>query len=74
MSEKILGIYKHYKGKKYEVIGIASHSETLEEFVVYKPLYPTEHSLWIRPKTMFFEMVEINGKKIKRFQKFVNEQ
>lgn len=55
MSENILGIYKHYKGKKYEVIGIASHSETLEEFVVYKPLYPTEHSLWIRPKTMFLK-------------------
>ena len=52
------GIYKHYKGKLYEVLGIARHSETLEEFVCYKVLYQTQfgkNSLWVRPKEMFFE-------------------
>ena len=49
------GIYKHSKkGLLYEVIGLSSHSETLEEYVVYKQLYGT-YALWIRPKKMFFE-------------------
>lgn len=74
--EKIkLGIYKHYKGKNYRVIGLAKHSETLEELVVYKPLYKTEEFdidlMWVRPKKMFFEDVIINGKKIPRF-KYIN--
>jgi len=67
------GKYIHYKGKLYEVIGIARHSETLEEFVVYKPLYKTEefdNEFWIRPLKMFLEDVEINEKKVPRF-KFV---
>jgi len=69
MKEVKLGKYKHFKGKLYEVIGIANHSETLEEFVVYRPLYESEYSFWIRPKKMFFEEVEVNGKKVKRFEK-----
>ena len=63
-----LGKYKHFKGGKYEVIGIAKHSETLEDFVVYKALYG-KHDLWIRPKKMFSEKVTVNGKKVNRFQK-----
>ncbi len=64
-----LGKYKHYKGKQYEVIGIALHSETLEELVVYKALYQTEgESLWVRPLEMFLEEVEIEGKKMPRFE------
>ncbi|NOY14911.1 MAG: DUF1653 domain-containing protein [bacterium] len=67
------GTYRHYKGKLYEVIGIAKHSETFEEFVVYKALYKSkkfgDYALWIRPKDMFFEEVEVNGKKVKRFEK-----
>ena len=68
MEEIKLGKYKHYKGKFYEVIGIGHHSETLEEFVVYRPLYESEYTLWIRPKKMFLEEVEVNGKKVKRFE------
>ena len=72
-----LGKYQHYKGKLYEVIGIARHSETLEEFVVYRALYNIKKygkdSLWIRPKSMFLEKVEINGKKIPRFKYLRNK-
>lgn len=66
------GIYLHYKGKQYEVIGRALHSETLEAFVVYKPLYPTpdvpEGSLWVRPEAMFSEMVMVDGVEVPRFR------
>ncbi|MCX6743497.1 MAG: DUF1653 domain-containing protein, partial [Candidatus Parcubacteria bacterium] len=51
----------------YELIGIAKHSETLEEFVVYKQLYGNG-SLWVRPVKMFLEKVEINGHKVPRFR------
>ncbi len=64
-----LGKYKHYKGKPYEVIGVARHSETLEEMVLYKALYQTEgENLWVRPLTMFLETVEIDGKTMNRFE------
>lgn len=64
-----LGKYKHYKGKEYEVVGIARHSETLEELVVYKALYQAEgENLWVRPLKMFLEEVEIDGKKMPRFE------
>ena len=64
-----LGKYKHYKGNLYEVLGIAKHSETLEELVVYKALYQTEgENLWVRPLRMFTETVEINGEHIQRFK------
>ncbi len=67
-----LGKYRHYKGKEYEVLGIATHSETLEELVVYKALYEIEgkgkDSIWVRPKGMFEEYIEIDGAKKKRFQ------
>ncbi len=62
-----LGIYRHYKGKEYEVVGIARHSETLEELVVYKKLYD-DFGLWVRPLSMFLEDVEVAGKKIPRFK------
>ncbi len=64
-----LGKYRHYKGKEYEVIGFAKHSETLEELVVYKALYqPEGENLWVRPKKMFFEEIEIEGIKKPRFE------
>ena len=64
-----LGKYKHYKGKPYEVIGIARHSETLEELVVYRALYQNEgENLWVRPLKMFLEEVEIEEKKMPRFE------
>lgn len=62
-----LGRYKHYKGKEYEVIGVARHSETLDEFVVYRALYG-ECDLWVRPLKMFLEDVEIGGENVPRFK------
>lgn len=62
-----LGKYKHYKGKEYEVIGVAKHSETLEELVVYQALYG-EGQLWVRPLKMFMGEVEVEGKKVPRFR------
>jgi hypothetical protein len=64
------GTYRHSKtGNLYKVIGVALHSETLEEFVMYECLYPNKKSkLWIRPKKMFLEKVMVNGKKVPRFE------
>jgi hypothetical protein len=64
-----LGIYKHAKsGKEYRVVGVAKHSETLEDIVVYEALYENELSkIWVRPLKMFTEEVEINGEKTPRF-------
>ena len=65
------GIYKHYKSKNYKVIGEASHSETEEKLVVYQCLYG-DYSMWVRPKKMFTEHVEVNGNLVPRFE-FVSE-
>ncbi|MES2760621.1 MAG: DUF1653 domain-containing protein [Bacteroidota bacterium] len=65
-----LGLYKHYKGNLYEVIGVAHHSETLEEVVVYKATYQKEgENLWVRPLSIFTEAVMVDGKEVKRFVK-----
>lgn len=61
------GIYKHFKGHVYKVIGIAKHSETLEEQVVYVSI-SDETDIWVRPATMFFDMVERDGKRFQRFE------
>lgn len=61
-----LGKYRHFKGNEYEVIGIARHSETLEEMVVYRALYG-DGGLWVRPARMFTETVEREGKVFPRF-------
>jgi len=64
------GLYKHYKGNIYEVIGIARHSETFEELVVYKATYQKEgENLWVRPLRMFNESIVVEGKEVKRFSK-----
>ena len=60
------GRYRHFKGNEYEVIGIAKHSETTEEMVVYRALYG-EHGLWVRPASMWNETVERDGRVCKRF-------
>lgn len=62
-----LGLYEHYKGNKYQLLGVGLHSETLEELVVYKALYG-EGLIWIRPLKMFFETVEIDGQEKPRFR------
>ncbi|HHX34359.1 MAG TPA: DUF1653 domain-containing protein [Gammaproteobacteria bacterium] len=61
-----VGIYQHYKGQQYRVIGVAKHSETEEELVVYQTLYGA-FDLWVRPLSMFSENVEINGLQQPRF-------
>lgn len=61
------GKYCHYKGGEYEVIGIARHSETEEQLVVYRPLYG-ERGLWVRPLAMFCETVEVGGRQVPRFE------
>ena len=60
------GIYRHYKGQLYKVIGTARHSETEEYVVVYQALYG-EYGLWVRPLSMFSETVEVDGEQIARF-------
>ena len=62
-----LGKYRHYKRKEYEVIGVARHSETREELVVYRALYG-DFDLWVRPIKMFLEEVEVDDEKIPRFR------
>lgn len=61
------GRYRHFKGNEYEVLGTATHSETLEELVVYRALYG-EGNLWVRPVSMWNETVEKDGKAVKRFE------
>ena len=60
------GKYRHFKGNLYEVIGVASHSETLEPMVIYRALYG-EQGLWVRPAAMWNEIVEREGKTFPRF-------
>jgi hypothetical protein len=67
------GKYQHYRTQNlYEIIGLARHSETLEEMVVYKALYQCEKfgldQIWVRPKSMFFELVFHNGSERPRFE------
>ena len=61
------GKYRHFKGNYYEVIGIAHHSETMEEMVVYRALYG-EQGLWVRPAAMWEETVDRDGYHGPRFQ------
>ena len=66
-----LGKYRHYKGGEYEVIGIAKHSESLEELVVYKSLYNTDNQLWVRPIKMFTEKIIVDGVEKQRFESLI---
>lgn len=65
-----LGLYEHYKGGLYEVVGVVNHSETLEKMVLYKHLDNGE--MWVRPLVMFEEFVEKDGVKVPRFKKVEN--
>lgn len=61
------GRYRHYKGNEYTAIGTARHSETLEELVIYRQEYG-DHGLWVRPKQMFSETINVNGQDVPRFR------
>lgn len=63
------GIYRHYKGQEYQVIGSARHSETEETLVLYRPLYgdESEREYWVRPIGMFTESVKVDGRDVPRF-------
>lgn len=66
MDEIKPGRYRHFKGNEYEAIGLARHSETQEEMVVYRALYG-DFGLWVRPARMWNETVERDGKTFRRF-------
>ena len=68
LEETPTGLYRHYKGGMYEVIGTARHIETLEAMTVYRALYGA-HGLWVRPAAMFSEQVVIDGLLQPRFQR-----
>ena len=67
LPNPILGIYRHYKGGEYEVLGAVRHSESLEPMVLYRPLY-NDSGAWVRPYDMFFSAVEHEGTSRPRFQ------
>lgn len=67
MNEIKKGIYRHFKGNEYELIDIATNSETLQKYVVYRALYG-DKSLWVRPLSMWNETIEKDGKIFKRFE------
>lgn len=67
MGEIRLGKYRHFKGNEYEVVAVCKHSETLEDYVIYRALYG-EGGFWVRPLSMFLELVEREGKTIPRFE------
>ena len=65
--------YRHFKGNIYKVLHIAKHSETLEDIVVYQAMYG-ERGIWVRPKSMFEEVIERDGKLIRRFAEITDEE
>jgi hypothetical protein len=67
MTSVPTGRYRHYKGRAYTVLGVARHSETQEELIVYRQEYG-DFRLWVRPVAMFLETIGINGQPVPRFQ------
>ena len=65
--------YRHFKGNIYRILHIAKHSETLEEMVVYQAMYG-EKAVWVRPKDMFEEVIERDGKRFRRFEAISKEE
>lgn len=60
------GLYRHYKGGRYEVLGLVRHSETLAVLVLYRALYGAQ-GLWVRPRAMFDETIDVDGRQVARF-------
>lgn len=67
MDELKRGIYKHYKGNEYQLLYIATHSETMEPMIVYQALYG-DRGIWVRPASMWSERVTVEGREVKRFE------
>ena len=65
--------YRHFKGNIYRILHIAKHSETLEDIVVYQAMYG-ERGIWVRPKAMFEEVIERDGKRFRRFSPISAEE
>lgn len=65
--------YRHFKGNIYKVLHLAKHSETLEDIVVYQAMYG-ERGIWVRPKSMFEEVIERDGKLIRRFAEITDDE
>ena len=65
--------YRHFKGNIYKVLHIAKHSETLEDMVVYQAMYG-EKGIWVRPQTMFEEVIERDGRTFRRFEPISDEE
>ena len=67
-----LGVYQHFKGSFYQVIGVGRHSETLEEVVIYRAVYNSDkfgdNALWVRPKASFLEKVLVESEEVDRFK------
>lgn len=68
-----MGVYRHYKGNLYQVLHIATHSETGEKLVVYRALYG-DYGVWVRPVAMFNQMIEVDGKMLPRFAQVVQDE
>ena len=68
-----LGVYRHYKSNHYEVVGFARHNETLEDMVIYKALYG-ERGTWVRPLSMWDNLIEVGGKKVSRRFEYIGEK
>ena len=68
-----LGKYRHFKGNEYLLVGIAKHSETLEDMVVYQAMYG-ERGIWVRPLAMFEEEIERDGRTFRRFSPISSEE
>jgi len=65
---KVSELYQHFKGNTYKVICVAKHSETLEPLVVYKAMYDVDNKYWVRPLSMWNELVKVDGKEVPRFK------
>ena len=72
MDEFRPGRYRHFKGREYELLCTARHSETEELMVVYRPLYG-EGGVWVRPAAMWNEIVERDGRRVRRFTRIEDE-
>ncbi|AGH94656.1 GNAT family N-acetyltransferase [Pseudobdellovibrio exovorus] len=69
MTSLLTRFFRHYKNKPYKYLGVARHSETLEELALYESLYDNQLGrIWVRPKDMFFESIELDGKSRPRFE------